>query len=86
MKKRAKSPFESDRFLHNFILIACTGLGVPLTISLLPRALGYGDAELHWGRIGIALLPTAFCAVTGYCILRFVYWLAPMTKEERDAE
>ena len=86
MRKPARSPLESPNFLRKFALIASAGLGLPLTIALLPRALGYGDADLHWGRIAVAMLPTAFCAVTGYFILRFVYWLAPMSEEERGAE
>lgn len=86
MRKRAGSPLESPKSLRKFALIASAGLGLPLTIALLPRAVGYGEADLHWGRIAVAVLPTAFCAVTGYCILRLVYWLAPISEEEQDAE
>ena len=86
MRKQARNPFESDRFLRNFALVASAGLGLPLTIALLPRALGYGDADLHWGRIGVAVLPTVFCAVTGYLLLRLIYWLTPSSEEEQGAE
>lgn len=86
MRNRMKSLIERVRSFRNFALIASAGLGLPLTIALLPRAAGYGDAELHWGRIGVAVLPTAFCAVTGFFILRFIFWLTPSTAEEQDAE
>ena len=86
MKKRARSPLESPKFLRSFALVASAGLGLPLTIALLPRALGYGDADLHWGRIAVAVFPTAFCAATGYFILRLIYWLAPITEEEQNAD
>ena len=86
MKKRARSPFESPKFLHNFALIASAGLGLPLTIALLPRALGYGDADLHLGRIAVAVLPTVFCAIAGWSILRLIFWLAPSGEEEQGAK
>ena len=86
MRKHAKNSIEWLRFFPNFAFIASAGLGLPLTIALLPRALGYGDADLHWGRIGVAVLPTAFCAVTGYFILKLVYWLTPISEEEQGAE
>ena len=86
MQKRVRSPLESPKFLRNFALITSAGLGLPLTIALLPRALGYGDADLHWGRIGVAVLPTAFCAIMGYFILRLIYWLVPISENEQNAE
>ena len=85
MRKRVRRPLESPKFLRNFALIASAGLGLPLTIALLPRALGYGDADLQWVQIAVAVLPTAFCALAGYFILKLIFWLAPSSEEERDA-
>ena len=87
MRKRVRIllDLESPWFIHCVVPIVSAGLGLPITISLLPGALGYGDADLNWGRIGVALLPTAFCALAGYLIMGLIFWLVPSIEEERDA-
>ena len=86
MRKRTSNPSESPKFFRKIAFIASVGLGLPLTIALLPRALGYGDAELQWGRIAVAALPIVFCAVTGGAILWLIFRLAPLVEEELGTE
>lgn len=80
MKKRARSPFESDRVVKILGLIITSSLGLPVSIALL------AEAGSNLTKIAVAISPVLFCAVTGYLLLRLIYWLAPSSEQERDAE